>query len=139
LDRPIDRWFVLLVATVATAGSLWFSEGLGLIPCELCWYQRILMYPLVPIAAVALLERRDPRRTVLALAVPGFLVAAYHNYVQMNPAAGSCTSPVPCSTVQYRAFGLTIPQMSLAAFGLIVAAVLVGAALRGRNGTTGGE
>ncbi|QWC19763.1 disulfide bond formation protein B [Halorubrum sp. 2020YC2] len=46
-----------VVATVATAGSLWFSLGLGLTPCDLCWYQRIAMYPLTvvlggPCAAV---------------------------------------------------------------------------------------
>ena len=47
-----------LLAAVATAGSLFFSLGLGLVPCELCWYQRILMYPLVVVLGVATVELR---------------------------------------------------------------------------------
>ena len=42
-----------VVAIVATLGSLYFSEIRHFVPCVLCWYQRILMYPLVPILAVA--------------------------------------------------------------------------------------
>ena len=47
----------LLVALVATLGSLYYSEVRGFIPCTLCWYQRILMYPLVAILLVGLLRR----------------------------------------------------------------------------------
>ncbi|NCC32318.1 MAG: disulfide bond formation protein B, partial [Chloroflexia bacterium] len=39
------RHIALLSAMLATCGSLYFSEVLRWIPCELCWYQRILMYP----------------------------------------------------------------------------------------------
>jgi disulfide bond formation protein DsbB len=133
IPRPDHRWFALAVAVVATSGSLWFSEGIGLTPCELCWYQRILMYPLVPIVAIGIYEGRDPRRTVLALSIPGFLVATYHNYVQLNPAAGSCTSAVPCSAVQYRIVGLTIPQLSLIGFAMIATAYLLVIATEGQR------
>ena len=34
------------VAVVATAGSLYLSEVAHFVPCKLCWYQRIAMYPL---------------------------------------------------------------------------------------------
>ncbi len=47
-----------VVAGVATAGSLYFSEVLGLVLCDLCWYQRILMYPLVVVLGVAAWENR---------------------------------------------------------------------------------
>ena len=73
-----------LVAIVATTGSLFLSLGLGLVPCELCWYQRILMYPLVIVLGVAAVENRrrvfltalpavDPRdrRRRLPLVAPG--------------------------------------------------------------------
>ncbi len=36
-----------IVSLTATLGSLYFSEIRKFIPCELCWYQRIMMYPLV--------------------------------------------------------------------------------------------
>lgn len=61
-----------LVALVATAGSLYVSEAMGLVPCELCWYQRVLMYPLVVVFGVALVERRPGvSRTVLPLSTLG--------------------------------------------------------------------
>jgi disulfide bond formation protein DsbB len=47
-----------LVAAVATAGSLYLSEGAHLVPCRLCWYQRTMMYPLAVILVVAA-QRRD--------------------------------------------------------------------------------
>ncbi|WP_143128451.1 disulfide bond formation protein B [Sporolactobacillus nakayamae] len=37
----------LIVAIVATGGRLYFSEFMHLVPCTLCWYQCILMYPFV--------------------------------------------------------------------------------------------
>lgn len=113
-----------LVALVATAGSLYLSLGLGLIPCELCWYQRILMYPLVVVLGVAFVKGRETvYHTAAPLALPGAGIAAYHSYIQVNPSASSCT--VGCSTVQYEVLGLTIPNLSLLGFTLILL-VLVG-------------
>jgi disulfide bond formation protein DsbB len=114
-----------LVATVATAGSLWFSLGLGLVPCELCWYQRILMYPLVVVLGVAAVERRERVwRTALPLAVPGLAIAAYHSYLQATSVACGLGAG-GCAVVQWRApvLGLTIPNLSLVAFGLVVGVV----------------
>src|SRR6201987_3090193 len=41
-----ELWAAFVVAAIATGGSLFFSEIAGYVPCELCWYQRICMYPL---------------------------------------------------------------------------------------------
>ena len=57
------------VATVATLGSLYFSEEAGYIPCRLCWYQRIFMYPL-PILIALAIARRSRDLSVAASAVP---------------------------------------------------------------------
>ncbi|WP_144799519.1 disulfide bond formation protein B [Halorubrum depositum] len=114
-----------LVATVATAGSLWFSLGLGLAPCDLCWYQRILMYPLVVVIGVAAIEGRPAvARTALPLAGLGLGLSTYHSYLQATQA--QCTLGGPCATVQWQspALGLTIPNLSLVAFALL--AVLLG-------------
>jgi disulfide bond formation protein DsbB len=123
---------VTLVAGVATAGSLYFSLGLGLVPCTLCWYQRILMYPLVVVAGVAAVEARaGVWRTVLPLSLGGTAVAAYHVYLQERPAAaGTCGIGQSCAAVQYPMAGgvLTIPRLSLVAFLLVSALVLVVAA-----------
>ena len=62
----IAAWFV---ATLATIGSLFFSEIAKFTPCTLCWYQRIAMYPLVVILGMAMLrrQRRAPTGTVAAI------------------------------------------------------------------------
>ena len=43
-----------LVAMAATLGALFIGEVLGQMPCTLCWYQRIAMFPLVPILGLSL-------------------------------------------------------------------------------------
>ncbi|MBV0923635.1 disulfide bond formation protein B [Halomicroarcula limicola] len=115
--------FATLVAAVATAGSLYFSLGVGLTPCRLCWYQRILMYPLVVVLGVAAFERRaEVARTVLPLAVLGGSISAYHSWLQVSQS--SCgLGAVSCSAVVYRVVGFSIPNLALMAFSLVVASV----------------
>ncbi|WP_123621133.1 disulfide bond formation protein B [Halorubrum sp. CSM-61] len=109
-----------LVATVATAGSLWFGLGLGLTPCDLCWYQRIAMYPLVVVLGVATVERRpEVVRTALPLVGIGGVLAVYHSYLQAT--LTECALGGPCAAVQWESpvLGLSIPNLSLVAFGLL--------------------
>lgn len=114
-----------IVAIVATAGSLYLSLGLGLIPCELCWYQRILMYPLVVVLGIATLENRmEVFRTALPLSVLGGGIAAYHSWLQISGSSGTCSLGGGCAAVQYRFLGLTVPNLSLTAFVLISVAML---------------
>src|SRR5262245_58382863 len=54
---PSARLLAWIVATVATLGSLYYSEIANFVPCRLCWYQRICMYPLAVILLVGLLLR----------------------------------------------------------------------------------
>lgn len=126
-DRPLPRALLAptLVATAATAGSLYASLGLGLVPCELCWYQRILMYPLVVVLAVAALEGRDPSHTVLPLSTLGAGLAAYHSAIQATTA--TCGLSGGCAAVQYRLpeLGLTLPNLSLVAFLLVTGLVVI--------------
>ncbi|GCF14373.1 putative disulfide formation protein [Haloarcula mannanilytica] len=115
-----------VVAAVATAGSLYLSLGLGLTPCRLCWYQRILMYPLVVVLGIAAVENRPGVvRTALPLAVPGTAIAAYHSWLQVSQTTCGIGA-ISCAQVQYRVLGLTVPNLSLMAFllvtGLVVAA-----------------
>jgi disulfide bond formation protein DsbB len=117
-----------LVAVVATLGSLWFSLGLGLSPCDLCWYQRILMYPLVVVLGVAAFDRnRTVWRTGLPLSAFGSALAAYHVYLQVAPSGATCSVGGGCAAVRYPMAGglLTIPRLSLFAFLLIGAAMVV--------------
>jgi hypothetical protein len=63
----------LVVAATAMAGSLYYSEVLGLRPCTLCWDQRICMYSLALILGLGVL-RRD--RGVFWYAFPLALIGA---------------------------------------------------------------
>lgn len=117
-------------ALVATTGSLFFSEVLELAPCVLCWYQRILMYPLVVVLAVGILLRdRHARAYVLPLSGLGLAVATYHNllYFGIIPeGATQCVLGVPCTIRYFAILGfIDIPQMSMTAFAVITAAMLL--------------
>jgi disulfide bond formation protein DsbB len=114
-----------IVAVLATAGSLYFSEVAHFEPCRLCWYQRIAMYPLVVILGVAAV-RRDPgvRRYAVPLAVIGALIATYHYALEWLPwlDSGVCAATTPCTIVWFRQLGfVSLPYLALSAFLLIVA------------------
>ena len=67
-------WLAFLVAATATAGSLYFSEVADYVPCQLCWFQRIAMYPLAVVLLVAAIRRdRSVRWYVGPLAAIGAL------------------------------------------------------------------
>lgn len=117
----------LAVAVVATAGSLYFSEVAHFTPCRLCWYQRVAMYPLVPVLAAAWRRAASPpevRWYAVPLAVIGAVIAAYHVLIERFPAleTGACDPRNPCSLLWVERFGyLTIPTMALTAFVVITA------------------
>jgi len=119
-----------LVAVVATGGSLYFSEIAGLSPCPLCWYQRILMYPLVVILSVAALEARSAVwKTGLPLSVIGIGVSGYHTVLQLTPTV-QCSAGIGCGAIQWQGLGIfTIPRLALLAFCLITAGLIAVAVL----------
>jgi disulfide bond formation protein DsbB len=123
---PWALWAATAVATISMAGSLWFSESVGFIPCTLCWYQRIAMYPLVVLLGVAAM-RRDPgsvRLPATILAGIGGGISILHLVEQWGPQIdlGVCSSTVPCSAKWVTEFGyLTIPAMALSGFVFILA------------------
>jgi disulfide bond formation protein DsbB len=110
-------------------GSLYFSEVVGFVPCLFCWYQRIAMYPLVPILGVALLLG-DSRvwRYVLPLSGIGLLLSIYHSIIELRPslAVGTCEAAAPCTVRLFAVLGfISIPVMAGTAFLLISALMLV--------------
>ena len=78
-----ELWAAFVVAAIATGGSLFFSEIAHFVPCELCWFQRICMYPLSIITLLAALAG-DHRvaRYLLPLPVVGAGVSVYHLLVE---------------------------------------------------------
>ena len=137
-----SRYVALLAAWIATCGSLFFSEVLGWVPCLLCWYQRILMYPLALILAVGLLRRdKDIHKYALVLSIPGIFVSLFHYLDQKTDLVKAfvpCTVGVPCSADYLNAFGgiVTIPFLALIAF-LIITFCMVAGRLGGEPETVG--
>lgn len=119
-----------VVALVATAGSLYYSEIAGFVPCDLCWFQRIFMYPQVVLLGLALWKRDD--RIVdyaLALAGIGFLFSLYHNIIIATATQSAFCSftSVSCTTKTVMGLGyVTIPLMALTAFASIISVLLLG-------------
>ncbi len=113
-----------LVAVAATVGSLWFSEVSHFPPCELCWYQRIAMYPLAVVLPIAAIRRDERIRTyAIPIAALGLAVSAWHNYVETFPdrSAGGCDPNNPCTIRWVEGLGFwTIPRMAFLAFVLIL-------------------
>lgn len=128
--RPAAPWLAFAVAATAMAGSLYFSEVAGFVPCVLCWYQRIAMYPLAIILLIAAI-RHDPgvARYAIPVAVIGAAISAWHIGVQRLPGlpSGSCSLDVPCSSIYVQVLGfITIPTMALAGFLGIITLLLLG-------------
>lgn len=122
-------YFAWVVSVIATLGSLYFSEIRGFIPCELCWYQRILMYPLSVILGIAAYNN-DLRikKYILPLSIIGICVSLYHYLLQKVPGfalAKPCVQGVPCDMMYINWFGfITIPFLALVAFSLITISLL---------------
>jgi disulfide bond formation protein DsbB len=119
-----------IAAIIATLGSLYFSEVLHFIPCTLCWYQRIFMYPLAIILGVAF-YRNDQGiyRYVLPLSIIGMLISGYHTMLQKLTFLQQfemCTTGVPCSKDYINWLGfITIPLLAFIAFTIITVCLVV--------------
>ena len=128
-----ELWCVFLVAAIATGGSLFFSEIAGFIPCELCWYQRICMYPLSIVTLLAALANdRRVARYLLPLPLVGAGVSIYHLLVENGVVAqaNAClvSAPGGCATKWINEFGyMTIPTLALIGFALCFAFLLLAA------------
>lgn len=122
-----ELWGAFVVAAIATGGSLFYSEIAGFIPCEFCWFQRMMMYPL-SILTLLIAARGDNRaaRYLLPLPVVGAGTSIYHmlleHHVIKEPGActltgGGCTA----NWIALHSFGyLTIPTLALTAFLLLI-------------------
>ncbi len=129
-DAWLPLFFAWLLAAVATLGALFFGEVMGLPTCSLCWYQRIFMFPLAVMLPFALFPLdRSVIRYALALAVPGLIIAVYHQLLVMGvipEAAAPCRQGIPCSQTVATWFGfVTLPILSIAAFASVVALLVV--------------
>jgi disulfide bond formation protein DsbB len=126
-----ELWIAGGLALVATLGSLFYSEVSDFIPCRLCWFQRIAMYPLAVLLLIAA-WRRDARGGALyalPIAIAGAGVAIYHIYIEYNPEAESAGCKIggaACSVKWIEELGyITIPVLALTVFLAVIALSLM--------------
>lgn len=126
---PLVERFGLILAFLTTLGgtlmALLYSEVFGLIPCGLCWLQRIFLFPQAFINGTALYYRElTAARYGIVLSAAGLVVALYHHYIQMGgsefvkcPASGG-----DCAKRYLFEFGfVTFPLLSAIIFIFLIA------------------
>ncbi|WP_044337869.1 MULTISPECIES: disulfide oxidoreductase [Rossellomorea] len=138
MNKKADSLLFLAWASslVASLGSLYFSEIMKYEPCELCWYQRILMYPMVILLGVAYV-RKDFQAALYSTIFSGIgiLVSLYHYSIQkvsfLSESAPAC-GRVPCTGEYINMFGfITIPFLALTGFiTIFIASVMIVKALK---------
>lgn len=127
LERKI--WLLLFatwtLALSSSLGALFIGEVMGQAPCNLCWFQRAFMFPLVFVLGVAaFLNDGSVWRYALPTAVAGWLIAAFHNLLYFGVVPESikpCAEGPSCSDSNMTIFGmLPLPLLSLIALSLII-------------------
>lgn len=130
----IDKHYLTLGFLVSLASllfSLIYSEIIGFLPCYLCWYQRIFLFPVVFIFGMAVwVKDRKVVKYTLPLLVVGFLVSVYQNFGYYFADAGSLpcdASGVSCYQQLVSVFGgyISIPMLALSSFLGLITIVLV--------------
>lgn len=134
LNTSHEGWALLfgawVIALVASLGAIFIGEVLGQEPCNLCWYQRIAMFPLALILGLACLYNDfSIRRYALPLAIAGGAVALWHTllYVGLiSEAIVPCSVNGPsCTDANMTILGvIPLPMISLASF-IVIALMLI--------------
>ncbi len=136
----IEKHFLIigfLISFFATLFSLLYSEVIKFPPCELCWFQRVFLFPQVFIFGIALwnnfrhqiAEAKNVIKYSFPLLSVGFIFSVYQNFVYyFGNSTGACdVTGVSCFQHLVSEFGgyISIPMLSLTSFFSLIAIVLV--------------
>lgn len=130
--KPFEKWGVhiaFVASLVASGMSLFYSNVIGYPPCDLCWWQRICMYPQTILLGLSLWSK-DARVTLYTLifSVLGLLIGIYNHVLQIYPSGGlPCPAQgVSCSQIFYLEFGyITFPMLSITFFAFLIVLMLI--------------
>jgi disulfide bond formation protein DsbB len=131
-------WVLLIISGLSVAGTIVYQLVYLTPVCELCWWQRIFLYPIPLITAVALWcksRTAEAHVTVAVLAVLGLWYASYHYYYHFQKYVLGNELGLPCSygglmpactDSPILIFGFaTIPFLGIMVFGSILALAVI--------------
>lgn len=133
LDYIHDNFLYIgfIITFSATALSLFYSQIVGFLPCSLCWYQRIFMFPLVFIFGVAMYYGdRNIIKYIFSLSLSGLFFAIYQNYFYYfgeNSSLPCDASGVSCYQRLISEFGgyISFPMFSFIIFSAILVLISI--------------
>lgn len=118
LVSTFSLYFAWLLALIATLFSLYYSEILQIQPCTLCWYQRICLFPLAWILAMAAYRNEEK---IAFYVYPQLLLGAVLAFYQLLlPYLGGsflCGGNSSCQEKAFLWLFLPLPLWSLLTFG----------------------
>lgn len=116
--RHLALYGAWTLSCIGTIGSLVFSEIYGFSPCNLCWYQRICLFPLAWILGFAAYDLcLKITKYVKGLALIGAFIALYHVIISYSPFSLGCSSN--CSSFNQHPYLIWVPVLSLINFILL--------------------
>lgn len=130
----IDRHYLnlgFLLSLASALFSLVYSEIVGFLPCLLCWYQRVFLFPMPLIFGSAIWHKeRKIVKYVLPLLSVGVLVSVYQNFMYYFGETGTApcdASGVSCYARLVSVFGgyISFPMFSLTTFLALITLCLV--------------
>ena len=127
--RPIARYALpigFLVTFSSTLLSLTYSDYLGILPCGLCWFQRIFVYGMMFLFGMAW-YKNDKKifDYILLFSGVGLVIALYQHYLQMGYSelipCPAIASTVDCAKPTFIEYGfITFPFMSAVMFSFTI-------------------
>lgn len=117
---------LFLTSLAGMIGSLLLSIYFKLQACELCWYQRVFLFAIPVITAIALIKKHIHAHVyVFWLSIIGLFFALYHSLLQSSFFASDAVfcnpnASINCSVPAFTYFGfVTIPVIALSLFLLL--------------------
>ena len=127
-----------VISLMAIFGSLFFSEVMKFPPCNLCWYQRIFIYPVALIILTGLFwGSKDTNKFASPFIIIGLIFSVYHNlvYYKVIQIIIPCSESAPCTAEQLNYLGfVTIPLLSLIGFAALLVLNLLTIKLDSKKG-----
>ena len=122
MDTKSVLFYSFILSLIGTLGSLYLSEIKDLEPCKYCWFERILLFPLVIIFLISWLKK-DGLGILISIPfiIIGIILTLYHYSIQLFPSNETCDI-VNCTSAYLWELGfISIPLMAFFNFfGLLL-------------------